>query len=157
MIFVKVLETLACGNCIIEESVRHLRAEPSVFAVWYLIIGLLDWSSDKCQQIALPDMLPGLLKSVQLTGCFADAGQTIREGFWQLQNMATEWIDNGQSPGSPPANVRRGGFCWALPSSITLEGVLHAGWHQASRTLEPYSAMLCGMPTNPALLWKRTL
>lgn len=42
VVFVKVLETLACGNCIIEESVSHLRAESSVFAVWYLITGLLD-------------------------------------------------------------------------------------------------------------------
>lgn len=42
VIFVKVLETLACGNCFIEESVSHLRAESTAFAVWYLIAGLLD-------------------------------------------------------------------------------------------------------------------
>lgn len=98
VILVKVLETLACGNCFIEENVSHLRAESTAFAVWYLIAGLLDWSSDKCQRIALLDKLPGLLKSTQRTGHFAGTGQTLTEGFWQLWNMATEWRDNGPLP-----------------------------------------------------------
>lgn len=106
VIFVKVLETQACGNRIVEEC--HLRAESSAFAVWYLIAGLLDW-------IALLAMLPGLLESIQLTGSFADAGQTLMEGFWQLQNMATEWIDNEQSPVSPPAVLEEVGFAELCP------------------------------------------
>lgn len=148
-VLVKVLETLTCGNWIIEENMSHLRAVTCFccccFAFNCRIIGL------KWQGMIMLNMLPGLLQSMQLAGHFAEAGYTLMEGLWQLQNMATEWMDNGQIPVIPTATVRRGGFGWALPSSITLEGTLHSGWHQASGTLAPHSAMICGMTT-----WKRT-